>query len=112
MIENVLQDSDPQLLLHLTSSGVTSQTYAWPLLETAFSEVLRCADWRVLWDHILSNEPSFLLLSVVSYNIANRSTILTLSAPDEFQAFYRNVTPINTKKLIGKTSGICEFFNI
>lgn len=111
MIENVLQDSDPQLLQHLTVNGVTSQTYAWPLLETAFSEVLRCDDWRVLWDHVLTNEPSFLLLSVVAYNVTSRSTILALSTRDDFEAFYRSVTPINTKKLIGKKSRRFDSFH-
>lgn len=39
IVENVLAFHDKELLGHLIKHGCTSQTYAWPLLETLFSEV-------------------------------------------------------------------------
>lgn len=102
MIENVLIEQDPELLSHLTKYNVTTKTYAWPLLETAFSEALTGEDWCVLWDHILSNEPAFILMAAAAYNIINRQQILATATEEQFTYFYRNQTPIDLKKLLSK----------
>lgn len=103
IIENVLYEHDLQLLQHLSYHMVTSEIYAWPLLESVFSEVLTTSEWCILWDHIISNEPSFLLMSVVAYNILNRSLLMTFTDVSDFQNFYRHQNPINVKRLVAKT---------
>lgn len=102
IIENVLRDHDPQLLAFLTEKNITSHDYAWSLLETGFSEVLTIKEWCILWDHILSNEPSFLLMIPVAYNIINRSVLAQISSVHKFEAFYHNQNAIAFKRFISK----------
>lgn len=103
MIENVLIEQDPELISHLTQCDVTTKTYVWPLLETAFSEVLTAGDWCVLWDHVLSNEPAFILMAAAAYNVINRQRILTAMTEEQFTNFYHNQALIDLKKLLSKT---------
>lgn len=108
MIENSFSENDSQLLAFLTEKNVTAQIYAWPMLETAFSEVLSSKEWCILWDHILSNEPAFLLMVPVAYNIICRSILSRLNTLEEFQTFYHTPNPIGIKKLISKTYSLLK----
>uniref|UniRef100_A0A8C0MLX7 TBC1 domain family member 31 n=1 Tax=Canis lupus familiaris TaxID=9615 RepID=A0A8C0MLX7_CANLF len=85
MIENVLAFHDKELLQHFIDHDITSQLYAWPLLETIFSEVLTREEWLKLFDNVFSNHPSFLLMTVVAYNICSRAPLLNCSLKDDFE---------------------------
>ncbi|KAM4704644.1 TBC1 domain family member 31 [Rhinophrynus dorsalis] len=97
MIENLLAHHDKELLKHFVNYGVTSQIYAWPLLETLFSEVLTREEWLKLFDNVFSNHPSFLLMAVVSYIISSRSPLLHCNQKEDFEYFFhhRNNLDIN-----------------
>ncbi|XP_032108764.1 TBC1 domain family member 31 isoform X2 [Sapajus apella] len=97
MIENVLAFHDKELLQHFIDHDITSQLYAWPLLETVFSEVLTREEWLKLFDNIFSNHPSFLLMTVVAYNICSRAPLLNCNLKDDFEFFFhhRNNLDIN-----------------
>ncbi|KAF6101342.1 TBC1 domain family member 31 [Phyllostomus discolor] len=90
MIENVLAFHDPELLRHFIDCDVTSQLYAWPLLETVFSEVLTREEWLKLFDNVFSNHPSFLLMAVVAYNICSRGPLLHCDLRDDFEYFFHH----------------------
>ncbi|KAK4329116.1 hypothetical protein Pmani_000527 [Petrolisthes manimaculis] len=81
--ERLLCDADPTLLAHLIDIKVTAQHYIWTPLTTAFSTVLSDSDWLTLWDHILSNPPSFLPCVAVAFTIASRNTLLSCSNPTQ-----------------------------
>ncbi|CAK1586725.1 unnamed protein product [Parnassius mnemosyne] len=102
MIENILAEHDPQLLDHFCQFGVTSQSYALKVLETAFSEVLTCSEWLILWDHILSNEPAFILMVVVSYNIVQKNALRKLKSHDQLENFFHLQNPIDKKTFLKK----------
>ncbi|PNJ76324.1 TBC1D31 isoform 1, partial [Pongo abelii] len=85
MIENVLAFHDTELLQHFIDHDITSQLYAWPLLETVFSEVLTREEWLKLFDNIFSNHPSFLLMTVVAYNMCSRVPLLNCNLKDDFE---------------------------
>ncbi|CAH2092665.1 unnamed protein product [Euphydryas editha] len=102
MIENILAEHDQQLLDHFCNLGVTSQTYALKILETAFSEVLTCSEWLILWDHILSNEPAFILMAVVSYNIVQKNALRRLQNQEQIENFFHMQNPINKKTFLKK----------
>ncbi|XP_033059153.1 TBC1 domain family member 31 isoform X12 [Trachypithecus francoisi] len=85
MIENVLAFHDKELLQHFIDHDITSQLYAWPLLETVFSEVLTREEWLKLFDNIFSNHPSFLLMTVVAYNVCSRVPLLNCNLKDDFE---------------------------
>ncbi|KAK1332015.1 hypothetical protein QTO34_007692 [Cnephaeus nilssonii] len=76
---------DKELLQHFIDRDVTSQLYAWPLLETVFSEVLTREEWLKLFDNVFSNHPSFLLMTVVAYNICSRAPLLNCDRKDDFE---------------------------
>ncbi|XP_054353440.2 TBC1 domain family member 31 isoform X5 [Pongo pygmaeus] len=97
MIENVLAFHDTELLQHFIDHDITSQLYAWPLLETVFSEVLTREEWLKLFDNIFSNHPSFLLMTVVAYNMCSRVPLLNCNLKDDFEFFFhhRNNLDIN-----------------
>uniref|UniRef100_A0A7N5JY07 TBC1 domain family member 31 n=1 Tax=Ailuropoda melanoleuca TaxID=9646 RepID=A0A7N5JY07_AILME len=90
MIENVLAFHDKELLQHFIDHDITSQLYAWPLLETIFSEVLTREEWLKLFDNVFSNHPSFLLMTVVAYNICSRAPLLNCSLKDDFEYFFHH----------------------
>ncbi|XP_029868331.1 TBC1 domain family member 31 isoform X2 [Aquila chrysaetos chrysaetos] len=97
MLENVLAHHDKELLQHLITYSVTSQVYAWPLLETLFSEVLTREEWLKVFDNIFSNHPSYFLMIVVAYIICSRAPLLHCNQTADFEYFFhhRNNLDIN-----------------
>ncbi|CAB3230165.1 unnamed protein product [Arctia plantaginis] len=102
IIENILAEHDQQLLKHFCDVGITSQTYALKILETAFSEVLTCSEWLILWDHVLSNEPSFMIMAVVSYNIVQRNALRRLKSHEQIGNFFHMQNPVDKKTFLKK----------
>lgn len=103
IIENMLLEHDPELLEHFTTNNIQANIYAWPLLESLFSEVFTKNEWFILWDHIFSNDPAFLLCAVISFNIIHRTALLALKEKENFQIFYHHPNPNNIQYLIQKT---------
>ncbi|XP_045475466.1 TBC1 domain family member 31 [Harmonia axyridis] len=108
IIENMLLEWDPELLRHINNHGITSKQYAWSLLESAFSEVLTSQSWFIFWDHILTNEPSFLICTVIGYNIIQRNILLNLKDTKEIENFYHKQNPLDMKKFLAKCYKIKE----
>jgi WD40 repeat protein len=102
MAENILAEHDQHQLSHYCEAGITSQTYALKILETAFSEVLTCSEWLILWDHILSNEPAFILMAVVSYNMVQKNAIKRLTTHEQLENFFHMQNPIDKKLFLKK----------
>ncbi|KAM4687302.1 TBC1 domain family member 31 [Discoglossus pictus] len=100
MVENVLAHHDKELLQHFVNHGVTSQIYAWPLLETLFSEVLTREEWLKLFDNVFSNHPSFLLMAVVAYIISSRSPLLHCNQKDDFEYFFHHRNNLDIDDMI------------
>ncbi|CAH2285849.1 TBC1 domain family member 31 isoform X1 [Pelobates cultripes] len=100
MIENVLVHHDKELVQHLVNHGVTAQIYAWPLLETLFSEVLTREEWLKLFDNVFSNHPSFLLMAVVAYVISSRSPLLYCNQKDDFEYFFHHRNNLDINNMI------------
>ncbi|KFP91470.1 TBC1 domain family member 31, partial [Apaloderma vittatum] len=98
MMENVLAHHDKELLEHLIKYSVTAQVYAWPLLETLFSEVLTREEWLKVFDNIFSNHPSYFLMIAVAYVICSRTPLLHCNQTTDFEYFFhhRNNLDINT----------------
>uniref|UniRef100_A0A8C0GED5 TBC1 domain family member 31 n=1 Tax=Chelonoidis abingdonii TaxID=106734 RepID=A0A8C0GED5_CHEAB len=97
MVENILAHHDKELLQHLINYNVTSQLYAWPLLETLFSEVLTREEWLKVFDNIFSNHPSYFLMMVAAYIICSRAPLLHCNQTEDFEYFFhhRNNLDIN-----------------
>ncbi|XP_053785528.1 TBC1 domain family member 31 [Desmodus rotundus] len=108
MIENVLALHDQELLQHFADHDVTSQLYAWPLLETLFSEVLTREEWLKLFDNVFSNHPSFLLMTVVAYNICSRGPLLHCDLRDDFEYFFHHRNNLDVSAVIREAYRLME----
>uniref|UniRef100_H0WVA6 TBC1 domain family member 31 n=1 Tax=Otolemur garnettii TaxID=30611 RepID=H0WVA6_OTOGA len=108
MIENVLAFHDKELLQHFIDRDVTSQLYAWPLLETVFSEVLTREEWLKLFDNVFSNHPSFLLMTVVAYNICSRAPLLNCNLKDDFEYFFHHRNNLDISVVIREVYRLME----
>lgn len=108
MVENILLHYEPQLLRFYAHKNVTSKTFAWSLLQTAFTEVLDEDQWRQLWDHIISNAVEFLVFSIVAYNIVAKDVIMRLDSKVAVERFFEEQNTIEMKRFIRKTYDIMD----
>ena len=90
-MELCLARADRELAAHLASLEVGALSYGWPLLRTAFSEVLDREDWLRLIDRILSNaeRPELLEAAAVGFAVASRAQLLALGSMREAEVFFR-----------------------
>lgn len=108
MIENILSHFEPQLIRFYASKNVTSKTFAWSLLQSAFTEVLDEDQWRQLWDHIISNAVEFLVFSIVAYNAVMKDVILRLDTKVAVERFFEEQNVIEMKRFIRKTYNVID----
>ncbi|NWI95333.1 TBC31 protein, partial [Pitta sordida] len=108
MMENVLAHHDKELLQHLIKYNVTSQVYAWPLLETLLSEVLTREEWLKVFDNIFSNHPSYLLMIVVAYIICSRAPLLQCNQAADFEYFFHHRNNLNINVVIKEAYRLME----
>ncbi|CAH8646969.1 unnamed protein product [Heterobilharzia americana] len=62
MIENLIAHADPELYQHFVQYNITTEIYAWPLLQTGLSEVFTQDEWLCLWDSLICHPPGPLLM--------------------------------------------------
>lgn len=102
MCENILQHCDEQLCKFYKSQEMLPKDFAWPLLSTAFSEVLEEEQWLSLWDNIFSEPPWFPVFLVVAYNLINREIIVRLPDKRSVLFFFHDQNPVDISKLLSK----------
>ena len=102
-VEQIITKFDPALMKHLGNVEVGSQTFAWSLLRSGFTEVLNKGEWLRLWDHLFTNseDPGLLLCAVAAYSVCNRNAIMGGKAKGEVEAFYRRQNAINMGEFLG-----------
>ncbi|NWV18453.1 TBC31 protein, partial [Origma solitaria] len=108
MMENVLAHHDKELLQHLIKHKVTSQVYAWPLLETLLSEVLTREEWLKVFDNIFSNHPSYFLMIVVAYIICSRVPLLHCNEAADFEYFFHHRNNLDINAVIKEAYHLME----
>ncbi|NXK88537.1 TBC31 protein, partial [Formicarius rufipectus] len=108
MMENVLAHHDKELLQHLIKCNVTSQVYAWPLLETLLSEVLTREEWLKVFDNIFSNHPSYFLMIVVAYIICSRAPLLQCNQAADFEYFFHHRNNLDITAVIKEAYHLME----
>lgn len=103
LVEKILMEMDHKLYDFYKSKSITSEHYAMPLMESAFSEVLDEHTWQQLWDHIVSNEPYFLLFIIAAFNSTLRTTIIKIDNAASIKKIFHEPNYINFKKLMKKS---------
>lgn len=71
-------------------------------METAFAEVFDERQWYELWDHIVSNEPHFLVFVIVGYNLALRSIIMRVDDAVGISNVFHEQSYVEVGKVIKK----------
>lgn len=97
LIENLIEHFEPTLMEFYQLHSVTSSTFAWQPLRSAFSELLSEYQWTVLWDHIISAPSHFLIFVVVAFNCTQRKPIKRLTNSKEISAFFDEPTAIDIR---------------
>ncbi|KAJ6641303.1 TBC1 domain family member 31 [Pseudolycoriella hygida] len=108
MVQNILSHYEPQLLKFYVQQNVTSKTFAWSLLQSAFTEVMDEDQWRQLWDHIITNVAEFLIFTVVAYNIVMKDVIMRLDSKMSVERFFEEQNLLDMKRLIRTTYDIMD----
>ncbi|XP_063155710.1 TBC1 domain family member 31 [Candoia aspera] len=108
MVENILAHHDKELLQHLMKYNITSQGYAWPLLETMFSEVLTREEWLKMFDNVFSNHPSYFLMVVAAYLICSRAPLLHCHQKDDFEYFFHHRNHLDISVVIREAYHLME----
>uniref|UniRef100_A0A8D2LSM9 TBC1 domain family member 31 n=1 Tax=Varanus komodoensis TaxID=61221 RepID=A0A8D2LSM9_VARKO len=108
MVENILAHHDKELLHHFMNYNITSQVYAWPLLETVFSEVLTREEWLKMFDNIFSNHPSYFLMVVAAYIICSRAPLLHCNQKDDFEYFFHHRNNLDINNVIKEAYHLME----
>ena len=108
MVENLLAHHDKNLLNHFVTNKITSQKYAWPLLESLFSEVMTKDEWQVLFDNVFSNEPGYVLHVAVAYLIVCRNPLLSVTESEDFDYFFHHRNAANIRAVIREANRLVD----
>jgi WD40 repeat protein len=100
MTSQLLSFHDPELYSHFVKCNVTAQVYGWTLMQSLFSELFSKKDWLMVWDHLVSNSPSFFYHFMVSYLIHFRRPLLRISELKDFYFFFQRRNTTNVTNII------------
>ncbi|EKX39478.1 hypothetical protein GUITHDRAFT_143473 [Guillardia theta CCMP2712] len=96
-VERLLFAKDSQLFRHLDKIGLKPQDYMWPLLRSAFSEVLDRNSWLHIMDHILVKPTSFIYCVLVAFLVHSRAAIMSLKNQSQMNLFLTRANPVDAK---------------
>ncbi|KAI8894406.1 WD40-repeat-containing domain protein [Globomyces pollinis-pini] len=102
MCTQLLAYHDPDLLGHFEEHKITSQIYIWILIQTLFSESFSKSDWLTIWDHMVSNDPSFIYYFLVGYLIHFRKVLMRTTHTKDFYYFFQRRQATNISTLLLK----------
>lgn len=102
LINQLLEFHDPELFAHFQRCKVTSQVFGWTVMQSLFSELFSKRDWLMVWDHLVSNSPSFMYHFITGYIIHFRRSLLSISSLKDFYYFFQRRNPTNATSIILK----------
>lgn len=108
LIENLIDHFDPELMRHYRHHSLDNRIFTWPLMRSAFSEILAEYQWLMLWDHIVSQPAYFMIFIIVAFNCIQHEAIKRLKSPTEIRTFFNEPTTINMKFWLRKSYEIME----
>ncbi|CAM9630859.1 unnamed protein product [Choristocarpus tenellus] len=105
IMESSLQHHDPRISNHLRGLGVGALSFGWPMLRSAFTEVLSRSDWLRLCDHLFANanDPTLLEAAGVAFVVVLRGPLLTISSHKEMEFFFRTQQAVDIAEMLRVT---------
>ncbi|GAB6033743.1 TBC1 domain member 31 [Chamberlinius hualienensis] len=108
-VETYLEKHCPQLLAHFIKFNVSMRVYAWPLLESSFSDIFTADEWSRVWDHIFTSQNIDLLYAVVAaYSIVSQNSLLRCQSISEFQRYFHEKNPVPIESVLDEANRICS----
>ncbi|XP_058456724.1 TBC1 domain family member 31 [Malaya genurostris] len=108
MIENILCEYEPNLMIFYREHNISSRIYAMTMMEMAFAQNFNANQWRRLWDHVLSNESYFVVFFIVAYNAAHKSSIMKCTSEHEIRALFHEPAMVDIKNILKRTYNTME----
>lgn len=105
---SLLEYHVPHLSQHLQAIGAGADVWAWPLLQSLFSRVLQRADWLMLWDHLLCQEPRFLIIVLISFIKIHGSVLLLARSADEVERALLRPSVVQMRSWLRLTYALSE----
>ncbi|KAJ3323251.1 TBC1 domain member 31 [Boothiomyces sp. JEL0866] len=99
-VSQLLAFHDPELYAHFDLHKVNGQIYVWTLVQTLFAELFSKKDWLCVWDHLISNQPSFLYHFIIAYLIHFRRPLLRITELKDFYFFFQRRNATNVASII------------
>ncbi|KAJ3108872.1 TBC1 domain member 31 [Phlyctochytrium planicorne] len=100
VLENLLYHHDSELLSHFVKHKVTSQIYGWFSMSTLFAEIFSETDWLKVWDHLVTNPPSFVYYFVLAYLRKYRIALLATTDLRDFRYFFHRRNPVSVDAIL------------
>ena len=101
-IEDVIKSEEPKLSQHLANLDISCSAYIWPILKYLFTQVMTKEEFCIVIDHLFTNytKPELLICISAAYIIYFKSTLLSLTNPQDIQGFFVQQNPLNVMKLL------------
>jgi hypothetical protein len=71
-------------------------------MRSLFSELFSKDDWLMVWDHLISNSPSFMYHFIVAYLVHYRKPLLAIQDAKDFYYFFQRRNPVDVTSIILK----------
>lgn len=104
IIEDTIAREDPELERHLKLANLHAAQYAWPVLQSAFSEVLGRSQWVAVMDWLVacSAQPQLVFALAAAYALQLRTAWTSTKDPLTLAASVRRMSPVDAKRMIRK----------
>lgn len=102
-LEGILTHHEPQISSALSSFKGGSGKVFWAIMSTLMSEVVSRQDWLKLWDHIVTNDITFLHFCLVSHLIYFKQSLMAFEKEEDVEAFAHIAKPLDINKIILQT---------
>lgn len=103
-VETILEKEVPSAVAYLRAHSFGPRLYAWPILQSAFSEVLGREDWLCVWDHLLThhNKPELLLYFLAGFLILQSEALQAATTATQLHLFVSREHGVSGKAVVKK----------
>lgn len=99
-LESLLLHHDSQISSALSSFNGGVGRVLWTTMSTLMSEVVSRQDWLKLWDHVITNDPTFLYFLLISHLIYFKQSLMAFQTDEDIEAFVHTPKPSDINKII------------
>eukprot|EP00347_Sterkiella_histriomuscorum_P023854 403333155 len=101
-IDQIIENENEPLLVHLKSHSFSANIYAWPLIKNLFTEILSKDDWLKFIDHLFTykEDPEILIYFAAAFLLQSKGALMNIQSAEELHNFQQSPTGIPFKKIM------------